>query len=448
MQTGRQNKAKRGCAMRASNRAYPVGGMLLALFLLYLAPFADARLPYVAFLVCLYRVVRYDAAVFGTDYCVLAAVSLLFQTPGGTSLLAYLCIFAVVWQFIRGSLRIDASFVVLILLLDYLLLRMKGGYSQFLLCFSQLALLRLFLPGQDGPVIARTAHLFCLSLLASSIYAWALRGTPQLLLLRGAEVAAYQGSSATRFQGLFQDPNYYMALLAVGIALTICLYVSGQIGGVQLVAVAGSLSVFGLFTYSKTFLVVFLALLALFVLLQFGTGKAALGLGTAVCAVLGLVGAAACPDTPFSIVLYRLTSASSLGELTTGRAELFAAYLEAILETPSTLLVGVGLSGDTLGLAPHNLLLELAYYLGVVGLALFLLYIALLLHGADGGRRCRPPALARYLVLLTVAALFSTLSGMFSATTYVMLFLAVAAVGMPGRGKMQAKAEEHAPRKQ
>ncbi|MCD8143593.1 MAG: hypothetical protein LUD83_10060, partial [Clostridiales bacterium] len=152
--------------------------------------------------------------------------------------------------------------------------------------------------------------------------------------------------------------------------------------------------------------------------------------------------------TPFSVVLYRLTSASSLGELTTGRAELFAAYLEAILETPSTLLVGVGLSGDTLGLAPHNLLLELAYYLGVVGLALFLLYIALLLHGADGGRRCRPPALARYLVLLTVAALFSTLSGMFSATTYVMLFLAVAAVGMPGRGKMQTKAEEHAPREQ
>lgn len=451
MMNGPQSKAEKGRTMRASGRTYPVGGILLALFLLYLAPFTDARLPYAAFLVCLYRVVRYDATVFGTDYCVLAAVSLLFQTPGGTSLLAYLCVFAVIWQFIRGSFRADASLLMLLLLLDYLLLRMGGGANRFVLCFSQLALLGLFLPGQKGAAIVRMARLFCLSLLASSVYAWALRGTPQLLLLQGAEVAAYQGSSATRFQGLFQDPNYYMALLAVGIALTIRLFVSRQIGGLELAAVAGGLSVFGFFTYSKTFLVVFLGLLVLFILLQLLTGRAALGLGAAVCAALGLVVAAACPDTPVSVVLYRLFSASGLNELTTGRAELFAAYLEAILERPSTLLVGVGLSGEALNLDPHNLFLELAYYLGVIGLALFLLYLALLMHGmrrcGGGAQQCQS-ATARYLVLLTVAVLLSTLSGMFSATTYVMLFPGIAATAVPGRGNAQARAEERAPREQ
>ncbi|MCD8341834.1 MAG: hypothetical protein LUC87_06735 [Clostridiales bacterium] len=419
-----------------SSGAYPAGGILLSLFLLYLAPFTDARLPYIAFLVCLYRVIRYDAAVFGTDYCVLAAVSLLFQTPGGTSLLAYLCIFAVIWQFLRGSFRADASFLVLMLLLDYLLLRMGGGVNRFVLCFSQLALLRLFLPGQTGAAVVRTSRLFCLSLLASSVYAWVFRGAPQLLLLQGAEVAAYQGSSATRFQGLFQDPNYYMALLAVGIALTIRLFANRQIGGAELAVVAGGLSVFGFLTYSKTFLVVFLALLLLFVLFQLLAGRAVLGLGTAVCAALGLAVAAACPDTPVSVVLYRLFSASGLNELTTGRAELFTAYLEAILARPSTLLVGVGLSGEALSLDPHNLFLELTYYLGVIGLALFLLYLALLMHGMGrwgAGVRHRQPAPVRYLVLLTAAALFCTLSGMFSATTYVMLFLGIAAAAMPER---------------
>ena len=56
---------------------YPVLSICAAVVLMLLAPFTTAWLAAGAFAICLYRVIRYDARVFGTDYCILIPISAL-----------------------------------------------------------------------------------------------------------------------------------------------------------------------------------------------------------------------------------------------------------------------------------------------------------------------------------------------------------------------------------
>lgn len=403
---------------------FPFASLGAALLLIFLSPFVSLLLNYLAFGICLYRVVRYDESTFAVDYCVLSGVSYIFLTTGRVSLFAWLSIVAAIWYIVRDGLVVGAPLILLITIFDYMLVRMGTAISDLVLCFSQLLMLYVLLSRQRRESIVPCALAFCGSVLVSSGYALAFRGSYQLRSLLGSEVAAYWGSSLTRFQGLFRDPNYYMTMLAIAIVLLAVLWVNRYVTARALIAGVGPLVVFGALTYSKTFLVVLALLAVLFIGMLAHEGHYGLALG---CALLVVVGLVALSQTVFSVTLYRITSADNLYDLTTGRSELLLEYLREIAGSAEVLLFGKGLSAEILARGAHNLFLEFAYFLGLTGLVLMVFYTASLLRLADRrlGQEENPNGIFRYVALATFVLLFCTLQGMTFSITYTMLYLAI-----------------------
>lgn len=405
---------------------YPYWGIILVLALNFLSPFVTSLLVYPAFLICVYRVIRYDEKIFATDYALLITVSLLFCTEGGMSLLVYLCLFADVWYFIKRGIRAETAVVGLLLLLNYMILRMQMNITAFLLCFGQLFLLRVLIPEQDGHSSERCVKAFCVGILVSSAYAMVFRNTWQLTAIRGVEVPAYWGSSVIRFYGLYQDPNYYSMMLITAMAVLIKLKDCAMVGWVSFIAAELLLIVCGVLTYSKTFFLLLVLLVFIYLVWQFWNKRVLRGVLMTVCVVIfgGIL--LLSEGSPFAVVLTRFTSATNISDLTTNRSELFMMYYNAITEDVWSLLFGKGLAASNLGLDPHNFYLEITYYLGLAGLVLIIAYCGILIHTATVRNKTRGKqnVVAKYAVVLIVLLLLFTLHGMTVLVTYAVVLIA------------------------
>ena len=148
---------------------YPLAGILIIMGLILLSPFVSVYLCYLAFLLCAYRVIRYDEKVFAVDYAIMIPVSQQFRNATGMSLLVWLCLGASLWYLIRGKIRMNGTLVSLILLLNYLLARMRMNFSDFGLCFGQMFVLFVLLPKQDQHSAEYASKTFCWSLLITCV---------------------------------------------------------------------------------------------------------------------------------------------------------------------------------------------------------------------------------------------------------------------------------------
>lgn len=427
------NKIK--SAAEAQKMEYPVGSMIIVLALIYASPFLSLYLNYLAFLLCVYRIIRYEESVFAVDYCVLASVSYIFVSTGIVSLLSWLSIAAALWWIIKMGVRAVPSFALLVILLNYMLFRMQGEVNTFVLCVSQLILMFVLLTNQRKEGIVYCMRGFCLSVIVSSLYALVFRNTSQISYLLGNEIEAYWKSPFTRFRGLFRDPNYYMTMTAAAIALLAVLYLNRYLSQKAFAAGAGILMVFGALTYSKTFLVVLMIFCILFVAMLFSRKRYILGI---MCVFIFLIAGIILSRTVLAVTIYRFTSTDNLYELTTGRSELIAEYLQEITKSAGNLFFGAGLSAEILGRGTHNLFLEIVYYYGLTGFGIMTAYILSLIRLA--GQRFedsmgKRTGILKYTVLLIFLLLFSTLQGLRFSITYVILYLSIlATIIMPKKG--------------
>lgn len=427
------NKIK--SAAEAQKMEYPVGSMIIVLALIYASPFLSLYLNYLAFLLCIYRIIRYEESVFAVDYCVLASISYIFVSTGIVSLLSWLSIAAALWWIIKMGVRAVPSFALLVILLNYMLFRMQGEVNTFVLCVSQLILMFVLLTNQRKEGIVYCMRGFCLSVIVSSLYALVFRNTSQISYLLGNEIEAYWKSPFTRFRGLFRDPNYYMTMTAAAIALLAVLYLNRYLSQKAFAAGAGILMVFGALTYSKTFLVVLMIFCILFVAMLFSRKRYILGI---MCVFIFLIAGIILSRTVLAVTIYRFTSTDNLYELTTGRSELIAEYLQEITKSAGNLFFGAGLSAEILGRGTHNLFLEIVYYYGLTGFGIMTAYILSLIRLA--GQRFedsmgKRTGILKYTVLLIFLLLFSTLQGLRFSITYVILYLSIlATIIMPKKG--------------
>lgn len=415
----------------SSKIEYPIISMAVILLLIYLSPFISLYLNYLAFGICIYRVIRYEESVFAVDYCVLASVSYIFLSTGRVSLLAWLSIAAAVWWVIQKGVKGNLSFLLLLVLLDYMLLRMQTAVNTFVLCFSQLILMYVLICNQKKQGIVKCIKAFCASVLISSVYAMVFRNSSQIRSLLGEEIEAYWRSSFTRFQGLFRDPNYYMTMVAIAIALLAVLYLNKYLTQKVFLAGTGCLLFFGSLTYSKTFLIVLMFSAALFVAMLFYRKRYFFGIG---CILLILAAAVILSRTIFSVTIYRITSTNNLYDLTTGRSQLLVEYLHEITKDAGRFFFGAGLSADILERGTHNLFLEIIYYLGIVGFGIMTAYVLSLIRLTRqrfGEEKVKRNGVLRYAVLLVFLLLFSTLQGLIFAITYVMLYLSILVTVIP-----------------
>ncbi len=401
-------------------------GITAAVLLILASMLISPYLNLLALLICVIRIVRYGSVAFGTDYCIMVTVSLLFQR-NGTMLLPYLCLFAALWFISTEKIRADTLALLLVLQFTYLLVRMNSGYKNLVLCFSQLLLLREILRGQNRQTAIISIKAFLAALLITSFYAFIFRNTAQLAALRGREVPAYWMSSHMRFYGLFRDPNYYMSLLVTALALLIELRLKGELGRMAFLAMGICFTAFGLLTYSKTFLILIALVYIGYLLLLMGKRRYLLALAILALTVIVIWITLQMEGSPLQIIVHRFATAADLDDLTTGRTELHLRYWEAITKSAVTFLFGYGLDAGYLGLSPHSLYLEIVYHLGLFGLLIFLGEIMgfIRLTYIEISSVQKRSTLMTYYPLLLVAALFFSLAGVFSTSTYAMIFLAL-----------------------
>lgn len=405
---------------------YPFWGMLLVAVLLMVSPFTSSLLPYGAFVICLYRMVRYDEKVFVADYCLLIPFTFLFQTSGGMSLVVWLCLVAAIWYFIRGQISANSLVVFLLLLLNYLITRMQMNINNFVLCFGQLFIFYVLLPKQDAHSAERAIKVFCWSLILSSVYALIFRNSPQLRAIIGAESEAIWGSGIKRFRGLFRDTNYYMALVIVGLALLCKLKEAGRLRPVPFWIQSVAMAAFGVLSYSKTFFLMLVLLVGTYIIWQFWNRKVFKGVFFTTLVMVAAFYVLTAENSPFAVVLERMTSSKNLSDFTTNRSDLVVAYWRAITDSVGTFLFGYGLDASLLqGVGAHNLYLEVTYYSGVVGLVLIAGFCIAMLRWIV--RRTvgfqNQNFIAKYVVLLMAAGVYCSLQGMFLIHCYATFFL-------------------------
>lgn len=414
---------------------YPLGTMLMALLLIFLSPFVSRYLCYGALLICLCRVIVYSQRVFVVDFVLLIPMYQLFSGIDGMSLLVYLDLFAALWYLIRGRIRADSSVVWFLLLMLYMIARMQLAVANFLLSFGQIFLLFVLLPRQDDASAIRAAKFFCVGLVISSVYALVLRNSSAIIAIIGQESTAIWGTRIMRFRGLIRDPNYYMTMLLVALGLLLKLRNERllSLGAFWLLAVPTA--AFGILTYSKTFLLVAIMLTGIYILWQFGSRKLIWACSLTLLAVAGLTVLILWDGSPLAVVLTRLNSAGSLNELTTGRAGVYADYLEIVFHDIGSFLFGQGIAADGLVHDPHNLYIELLYYTGAFGLVLYVGFYISMIYNLLKNAPAIPKGgiLGRYMVLSIVLILYLTLHGMFQPITMGSFLLALLAMRITPR---------------
>ena len=409
---------------------FPLLGICLVMLLIYLSPFTASLSSYAAFVLCLIRVVRYDARVFAVDYCLMLPMAQIFCTSGGMSIFVYVSLFAAVWYFIKTGIRRNASYLMLILLMNYLLTRMQMSINNFLLCFGQICVLCIVLPEQDRDSAVRAAKYFCIGVLISSLYALVFRNTWQLRSLLGAEDEAIWGTGIRRFYGFYRDPNYYMTLLVLGLALLSKLKNCRQITGPAFVLMCLGMVLFGILTYSKMFFLTTVLFGVVYIIWRFRDRKYFWGILLIILAVIGARILFSLKIGILETLFARLLSASNVSELTTGRTDVYMRYLSEITQSVFTLLFGLGLSAEGLYKDAHNLYLEVTYYLGITGLVL-LAGLSISMIRVMGRKAASLPAqnaIAKYLPLFLLFVLYCSLHGMFQIMFYGGLFVALLAM--------------------
>lgn len=429
-------RLKVGTRLTDGTTEYPAFSMLMVMALILLSPFVSTYLCYFAFFLCIYRVIRYNAKVFATDYCILLPVTQLFQTAGGMTFLIWLCLIAAVRYLLSGKIRANVTLVLILVLLNYLITRMQLVINDFVLCFGQVFILYVLLPKQDPVSAERATKAFCWSVILTSVYALVFRNTAQILAFRGEESIAIWGTGITRFSGLIKDPNYYMTMLITGMAALCKLKESGRIGEIRFWGQLLAMAVFGILTYSKTFFLMMIVVGGTYIIWQFWSRKVFRGMLFAILGVAAGLYLLLSENSPFAVVLERLTSGSSLSAITTGRSDLYLRYWNVITENVWNFLFGLGLGTPILGKGTHMLYLEVIYYVGVLGLALMVCFFVSLAQDLQKNKpHVRKQSLiAKYAVVAIVAIQYLSLQGMFQVLTYGVFFVALLTIEITSAG--------------
>lgn len=419
-------KLKAGSRLTGGATEYPAVGILLVMALILASPFVSAYLCYGAFLICVFRVLRYNAKVFATDYAILIPVAQMFRTTDGMTFLIWLCLIAAIWYFLKGTVRASATLVLLLVMLNYLITRMQMVVNSFVLCAGQIFILYVLLPRQDAESAERTTKAFCWSVIFTSGYAMVFRNAPQLVAIRGAEDVAIWGTSIMRFSGLIKDPNYYMTMLITGMTALCKMKEAGKIGALWFWVQILTMAVFGILTYSKTFFLMAIFVGGTYIVWQFWNKKVFKGMGFTILGIAAGAYLLLSENSPIAVVLERLTSGRSLSAITTGRSDLYIRYWSVVTENIGNILFGMGMNAPLLGKGTHMLYLEIIYYVGMLGLILILgFFIGLALDLQKGNPAVKRQSLiAKYAVVALTAIQYLSLQGMFQVLTYGVFFVA------------------------
>ncbi|MGM9645593.1 MAG: O-antigen ligase family protein [Eubacteriales bacterium] len=331
---------------------------------------------------------------------------LIYKYPGVT--LSFLTLIEIVMAFvilfrykkIKSSLLFLLTFITL-----YFILRMNTYYMAIPKLIVSYLIVAVFIKSYDKDSVSRYIDYFILGLILSSVLGIFKESIPSLLSYYSDMNYDYiDGERTLRFSGLFNDPNYFSIALIAAMVMLIFLkkYKNYPIGRFYLFFTA--LSVLGLLTYSKSFILMYAVVLVLEVAFnlksQHKLQSFAEILLIAVLFAIVFLGKIEIINKIFS----RFTNSQGL---TTGRSDIWEKYWKVIESKEIYKWFGLGLDAPYVAeKAAHNLYIEMIYYSGYVGLILFLIsWIGIVFSSHKN--RIRPGNMLLFAIVLIMYAFLS-----------------------------------------
>ena len=214
-------------------------------------------------------------------------------------------------------------------------------------------------------------YAFCFGIIISSTIG-AFRDYLPIIRTFSMDTTYKVGSDeyAARFVGLNSNPNYYTMDVSVAMGCLVATMCTQKMRPIYII-LFGVLAAFGLMSVSKSFLMVLavmIAILWLNSLRQGGTTFFKLTFALVVAGALILIFAEDAVNT--YVVRLNKDSTGDLSSVTTGRSDIWIAYIKEMLRSFRTLFFGAGL-GEMLEKGSHNTYIEMLYYIGLVGSVLY-----------------------------------------------------------------------------
>ena len=362
---------------------WTLSAALVGLFLILFG--ASSRMIELSAILCCTAVVLFskdDVLVICCMACWMNVAQVFKLSVDGTSIYTMLGMLFAVKQLIKHR-KIEKNFLVILLI--YFLYLVLGMGNQFMNVIKVIMMpIQLYLMAiqLDYRGLKRVSGYFILGLIIESTAAINSSLIPGLSNYMSNSnvfaVATLEGYvPEARFVALWRDPNYYSIHLVIGIVICVVLYSRREINAFIFTSVVAVLTYFGAKTLSKSFILMFVLIMAYAYLIflhhkQYGS-VILISLGFLILIALVAAGSI----DAFSLIVERLKEGMGTGDsLTTGRIDLWKGYLEYLYTNPVKLLFGIGL-GESLPFikAPHNAYLEVIIYIGLTGTFIFCLTV-------------------------------------------------------------------------
>ena len=297
---------------------------------------------------------------------------LIYKYPGVT--LSFLTLIEIVMIIIimTRHRRINASALLMLVLVTlYFFVRMNSYYMAIPKLLVTYLTVVVFIKSYEKESITQYTDYFVWGMVLSSIVGIFKEKIPSLLAYYSDMNYDYiQGEKTLRFSGLFNDPNYFSIALISAMVLLIYLKRYKNYSGVKFYLFFLTLSVMGLLTYSKSFILIYAFVLALEVILNLKGQHKLQSLIEIFMIFVLLVIVFSGKIELLNKIFSRFTSYQGL---TTGRVEIWEKYWAVVDSKEIYQWLGLGLDAPYIAeKAAHNLYVEMIYYSGYIGLVLFI----------------------------------------------------------------------------
>ncbi|MFJ7667689.1 O-antigen ligase family protein [Lysinibacillus sp. NPDC097195] len=250
----------------------------------------------------------------------------------------------------------------------------------FVLNYSVLFFAVLFI--DSNTYFKRYTYIYATGLLSAAIVRWISFSVQEIdsFIQSMTIVNTVKTTSAlnTRFTGLDLDPNYFslQILIAITCLLVLCYYDSKK--NIKPIVFIIVLAIFGIFTYSKMFIITFTAFILLtFFMFVKNNVKTAVKFASFIIMICGVM-LLFFYEKLFEIYKFRFFGAgTSTDAITTGRLSRWNMFAAEIFQSTKIFIMGAGFGTSfSHEKMAHTMYLSTLYYLGIIGIVLVLLYIS------------------------------------------------------------------------
>lgn len=294
-------------------------------------------------------------------------------SPTSTSLFAYVMLAVGVILLFKLRNFGTAQFLLIMMFAIYVFLGMGSNVTTVIKMIIALILFYVFVKKIKAEDFKNQIMSFTLGMVGSSCIGL-LKGSWYRLDMYYSDIdfISVDGANLIRFSGLYPDPNYFS--VSVIVAITLCLLLLYNRDGNRMVLAISimSLIVFGFMSYSKMFMLSILIVAVGFAFRVIEPAKRRAASMTFVAITVYIVWLWMSERNYMSIMVDRFLG----GDISTGRFDIWANYMNYIWSSPKTFLFGDGLGASyrTVG-GPHNTYIESIYFIGVIGSVLFALVL-------------------------------------------------------------------------